>query len=537
MSRFSFDALHTYVERRRQETGNPALTFALTDGKDTIHVGAFGRTDLHGGAAVTGDTVFEIGSVSKTFGAVAALQAVDAGLLDLHAPVTEYLPWFAVRTPYPSPITVHHLLSHSAGLVYSTDTSPDPRGAVWELRNVEVGFAPGEHYTYSEPGYQTLTLILERVYGKPYAQVVQAGILDPLGMVHSYAAITHDLRCHMPRGYRRLYDDRPPHTSHPLVPADWLEFNSCDGAIASTALDMARFVRMLLNRGRGPDGTVLSEASYERMATEVVGGSQYGYGLEIFPHGGNRHIGHSGDMPGYEAYISIDLDNGLGTAILSAQPYPSGLWWDVHDHWRAVAQRQEATDLPLPVDPARVENAADYAGTYRAGERTCSFAAQGERLTLEREGEHIVLESVGADRFQAVHPGADLFYWSFARQEMAGDEPGPVVEVTYGPDWYVNDRYDGPSTFDYPPEWNAFVGHYRMHNPWLTNFRVIVRKGKLWFVWPDGEEDPLTLLDDGSFRLGWDDWSPERLSFSAIVDGKALRATLSGCDYYCFFTP
>ncbi|MFL7809926.1 MAG: serine hydrolase domain-containing protein, partial [Anaerolineae bacterium] len=456
MSHYSFDALHAYVERRRQETGNPALAFALTDGKDTIHVDAFGRTDLHGGDAVTGDTVFEIGSVSKTFGAVAALQAVEAGLLDLQAPVTEYLPWFRVRTLYPSPITVHHLLSHSAGLVYSMDTSPDPRGVVWELRNVEVGFAPGEHFYYAEPGYQTLTLILEHVYGKPYAQIVQAGILDPLGMAHSYASITHDLHRYMPRGYRRLYDDRPPHTSHPLVPAVWLEFNSSDGAIASTALDMARFVRMLLNRGRGPDSTVLSEASYKRMSTEVVTGSQYGYGLAIFPHGDNRHIGHSGDMPGYEAYISIDLDNGLGTAILSAQPYPSGLWWDIHDHWRPLAQGQDVPDLPSPVDPACVENAGDYAGTYRAGERACSFVAQGERLYLERGGEHIPLESAGEDRFQAVHPGADLFYWAFGRQETPGDEPGPVVEVAYGSDWYIrdlhgNDRYDGPRAFDYPP--------------------------------------------------------------------------------------
>ena len=87
------------------------------------------------------------------------------------------------------------------------------------------------------------------------------------------------------------------------------------------------------------------------------------------------------------------------------------------------------------------------------------------------------------------------------------------------------------------PRLSIHAGHYRMHNPWLTNFRVIVRKGQLWFVWPWGDEDPLTPLDEDSFRLGWDAYSPERLRFDQIADGRALRATLSGCHYYRFFTP
>lgn len=533
----AFQPLDEYIERRRTETGNPALAIALTDRERTAYTGTYGATDLCGGTPVAPDTVFEIGSVSKTFGALVALQAAEAGLIDLHAPVTDYLPWFEVRSPYEAPITVHHLLSHSAGFVYSMDASPDPRGVVWGLRHVEVGFAPGEHHYYSEPGYQTLTVLLETVYGKPYAEIVRAGIFDPLGMAHSHAAITHDLRTRMPRGYWRLYDDRPPHTSHPLVPAPWLEFNSSDGAIASTAADMAVFVRTLLNRGRGPNGPVLSEASYEWMTTEAVEGSGYGYGIYTFEHDGNRHIGHGGDMPGYEAYISMDLDNGLGTAILAAQPYPAGLWWQVHDHWRALVRDHDPPDLPPSVDLARVENAGDYAGTYRAGGSACSFVAEGERLYLERGEEHVALESAGDDRFYTSRPGDDRFYWQFGRAETVDKGPGPVVEVTHGPHWYANERYAGPSTFETPPEWETYVGHYRMHNPWLTNFRVVARKGALWFVWPWGDEDPLMPLADGSFRLGQEEWSPERLRFDQVVEGQAWRATLSGCHYYRFFTP
>lgn len=158
----TFQRIDQYVELRRAEVRNPAMAVALTDRERTVHVGTYGTTDPQDGDRITPDTPFETGSVSKTFGAVVALQAHEAGLLDLHAPVTAYLPWFEVRSPYEAPIAVHHLLSHSAGLVYSMDASPDPRGAVWGLRDVAVGFAPGEHHYYSEPGYQTLTLVLER---------------------------------------------------------------------------------------------------------------------------------------------------------------------------------------------------------------------------------------------------------------------------------------------------------------------------------------------------------------------------------------
>jgi D-alanyl-D-alanine carboxypeptidase len=530
-----FPRIAKHIDRRRREARNPALTLAVTDRKETVHLGLHGVVDLDTGTPIGPETMFEIGSASKTFGAVVAMQAYEAGLLDLHAPVTAYLPWFEAHGEH-EPITIHHLLSHSAGFVYSMDYSPDPRGVVYGLRNVALGFAPGECYFYSEPGYQTLTVVLEKVYHKSYAEIVREGIFEPLGMTHSASAITHALRPRLARGYAPLYDDRPPHDSHLLVPAAWLELNSADGAIASTAADMARFVRMLLNRGRGPDGLVLSEESFALMTKEAVKGSGYGYGIYTWNDDKGWHLFHSGDMPGYEGYFVIDVDIGLGVALLATQPYPSGLIWQVRDMVRAALADGALPEMPPLVEPTYVEHAGDYAGVYRAGDKTLAFVAKGERLSLDLGGERVALEARGEDRFYANHPGFELFCLQFGRAGGTEGAPGLVVEVSYGPDWYVNDKYSGPSAFDYSPAWDAYVGHYRMHNPWLTNFRVVVRKGELLFVEPQGDEKPLTPLDDGSFRLG-DEHSPERLRFDQVVDGQALRATLSGCHYYRFFTP
>lgn len=532
-----FRGLDRYIEQRRKAVHNPALSIALVDENGIAYTMGYGRMRGPGTGVVVPDTLFEIGSVSKTFAAVAALQAVEAGLLDLYAPVQRYLPWFEVRSRYSAPITPQHLLSHSAGLPYSVDFSPDPRAAVWGLREIEAGFAPGTHFTYSEPGYQILTLVLERVYGRPYAQIVRDGILDPLGMYNSHAAIVQALRPDLPQGYRPLYDDRPPHPSHPLVPAGWVELNSADGAIASTAADMSEFVRMLLRHGRGPRGCLLSEESYRQMTTEVVPGSGYGYGIYIHSEEGHRRLAHGGDMPGYEAYIAMDMDRGLGVVVLAAQPYPAGLWGQVYAYWRAAGAGLEPPLLAVPPDPERVANAADYAGTYRGQAKTLQVVAEGDRLNLELGEERVVLEQRGEDRFYANHPAPDRFLFQFGRAEGTGAVPGPVVELLHGPDWYAHERYDGTRTFAYPPEWDAYAGHYRAHNPWLSNFRVVVRRGALWFVWPWGDEDPLLPLEGNLFRLGAAPYSPERVRFDQIVDGHALRAMLSGCAYYRFFTP
>ena len=91
-------------------------------------------------------------------------------------------------------------------------------------------------------------------------------------------------------------------------------------------------------------------------------------------------------------------------------------------------------------------------------------------------------------------------------------------------------------TPDAPKEWLPFRGHYRAANPWTNNFRVFLRKGKLWMSTPDGTERRLVPLEGGLFRIG-EERTPEVLRFDAIVEGWAQRASLSGVEYYRFFTP
>jgi hypothetical protein len=234
----------------------------------------------------------------------------------------------------------------------------------------------------------------------------------------------------------------------------------------------------------------------------------------------------------------IDVDHGLGVTLLSTTPSIGvrDLAWTVMTLWRkaSLGEALDAVELSQP-DPTRVENAADFVGTYRRECRTLTFALEGGKLVLDpQKGTSVVLEKRGEDAFFAPHPDLERFLLQFERAETGEDQRGEVVSVCHGADWYVGEQYAGTQAFEHPVLWAAYPGHYRSHIPWQTNFRVVLRKRALWLVWPSGSEEPLTPAGEGAFRVG-NETSPERLRFSQVVQGRTLCANFSGSDYYRFF--
>lgn len=517
-----FPLLASFVEALLGRSGLPGLTLAVTDSDGPLAAGTFGYSDLSARTPVAPTTLFEIGSIGKTFTALALLQLQEEGLVDLHEPVTRYLPWFEIRSRY-EPITLHHLLTHTAGIVTGPDLSSDSRFDVWALRETETGGPPGRRFHYSNIGYRVLGHVLEELTGQEYPDAVKSRILEPLGMTATDPAITNETRRRLAVGYEPWYNDRPSRRGDPWVAATWLETCTADGSLAASAGDLAVFLRLLLNRGEG----LLSPESFELMANGVIeseGGWSYGYGLEVRSENGRRLIRHGGSMVGYGSTMLGDLDAALGvTVLVNGQP-DEGLTDEV-----AVA----ALDLyrtgngpGTPGDPLDVENAKDYEGAYVSGGRRLALAAEEGRLVLAHGDARVALERRGEDRFLVDHPDFALFLLSFRRED------GAVLEARYGPDVYAREGSERPSVDDPPPEWRAYPGHYRAYNPWLSDFRVVLRRDRLVVAYPWGAEDPLEPLGDGTFRLEGEDCSPERLRFDAIVDGEALRANFSGCDYY-----
>ncbi len=249
-------SLDAEIETQRSDGSIPGLALAVTD-RDRLLIGrTYGVAEIGSGRPVGPDTLFEIGSIGKTFTALVILALEAEGRLRVDDPVVRHLPWFRVpRTG--DRITLHHLLSHTAGITAGVEGTPEATFQVWRLRDLPPGSAPGRRFHYSNLGYKALGLVIEAVEGEPYPAVVQRRILDPLGMTETVPAITNDVRDRLAVGYGPAHDDRPWTEGDALAPATWLETATADGSLASTATDMAIFLRALMarpGRTRGPDG-------------------------------------------------------------------------------------------------------------------------------------------------------------------------------------------------------------------------------------------------------------------------------------------
>lgn len=305
-------AVGTAIDAYLQDSAVPGVSVAITTPEDLILEQAAGFAEIASATPMRGESLFEIGSIGKTFTALVILQLEAAGRLLLDDPVVRHLPWFRVpRTG--SQITIRHLLSHTAGITAGIDGSPEPTSQVWRLRHLRPGSAPGRRMHYSNVGYKTLGLIIEAIEHRPYPEVLTRRILGPLGMAASAPAITNAIRPSMAVGYGPAIDDRPWQDGDSLAPATWLETDTADGSVAATAADMAVFLRALM---LDTDGHVA------RMTTPVPALGAYGYGLGLFRRevDGRTFCGHGGGMVGYLSGMQWDPDTRVGAIVLQNGP-------------------------------------------------------------------------------------------------------------------------------------------------------------------------------------------------------------------------
>lgn len=528
----AFKRLDEFIARHMQEVGAPGMTLALASRAGALRVSQYGFADLKAAVKVGPSTLFEIGSISKSFVALAAVSAAEEGKLDLNKPVISYLPWLKIDSKY-SPFTASHLLSHTAGL------SGVPLLIRVAATTLRVGWEPGTRFVYSNIGYVLLGFLLEAVDKKPLAEVLRKRVLEPSGMSSSEPVITNNARARMAIGYGPMHEDRPFPLRGTLAEAPWIEVPEAAGSVAATPGDMALYMRMLLNRGAGARGRVVSEKGFELLAKPMVKapfrGEESSYGLGLWVNNANDQLllRHTGGMVAFSSAMFVDVAAGFGafaSVNASLGGYrPVAVTKYALDLLKAAAAEKPLPDMPpsLP-SPAVVKNAADYAGTFtsQTGGKLV-LAANGEQLFLEHKGQRIVLEQAGLDRFIVKHPDFDLYTLAFGRDK------GTVVEVSYGPEWWTNDRYAGPKTFDYPAEWNAFVGRFRSDSPWYGSMRIVLRKGRLTL---EGEV-PLSQIEPGVFGFEGDTTHLERITFDTIIEGRAIHANYSGIDFYRTFTP
>ena len=495
------------------------IAVGITDRKRALKIATHGFADLKTKVPITADSLFEIGSVSKSFTAIALMQLAQEGKFDPHAPITKYLPWFEVRSKF-APITGHHLLTHTSGLPnYRPDLASTPF-ATFALRDFEVSYAPGSHYWYSNIGFQTLGYVLENIERASYRTIVSRRILAPLGMTATAAIIDDDLRSRLPVSYRVW-----PYTND-YVEEPWFEYRAADGSIASTINDMLAYVRLFLNRGAATDGRLLAEDAFTRLTTPAL--NDYAYGLTVHDIDGDTVVSHEGSIAAFNSVFEAHMKDGFGVVVLGNAQLNRGLNGWMVNTIKAAVRDQPFPKLPVPPSPEQTAAAAaEWAGVYTgpAG-KSVEFVATDHGLALKRGDSTLPLRRIGRDSFRS--DARDLIEFPFAF-ERDGEK---VVAVSHGPDWYTGKDYTGPREFKIPAEYLPFAGRYENHNPEGQFVRVFIRKGQLILANGRSEGSPLAQIGPGLFRPTSPDYNPERYRFDTVIDGHALRLLMSGMPMY-----
>jgi CubicO group peptidase (beta-lactamase class C family) len=235
-------------------SGVPGFAVAVVSGNDVVHARGFG--DAGDGRRATPQTPFLLGSTSKSFTALAAMQLADGGKLDLDAPARHYVPEFQLADQRAADrITVRQVLQQTTGMP-ATAGGPIVRSAadgtaleaLHELQGTKLVTPPGEAFAYSNGNYVLAGLIVERASGEPYAQYVRRHIFTPLGMRHSYVALDAAKRAGLATGHRYWFGFAVAHG-----PTFRAGIQSA-GYLISCAQDMSRYLAMYLNHGLAANG-------------------------------------------------------------------------------------------------------------------------------------------------------------------------------------------------------------------------------------------------------------------------------------------
>jgi CubicO group peptidase (beta-lactamase class C family) len=375
--------LDELLARQMEENHIPGAAVAVVRDGEVLLAKGYGYADLENGIPVDPElTVFRIGSSGKLFTWTAVMQLVDQGKLDLNEDINTYLD-FRIPDTYPQPITLEHLLTHTAGFEeswYETFTL-DPDGVLpageWLATHIPARVRPpGDSAAYSNYGAELAGYIVERASGRPYGQYVQEEILNPLGMVHSSASggMPANSRGHASVGYFYVDGASVPVPNEAdysgqvaMVPA---------GGHASSISDMARFLIAHLQDGRYSDGAagevrILEEGTAEQMHSTLYAPDPRllgtAYGLFEFTDNGQRTLGHNGETLGFRSLLLLIPEQSLGVFVAYNSETAGGLELQHLGFQRAFFDHYYPTPAVEPIQPPAdfAERAGRFEGIYQ----------------------------------------------------------------------------------------------------------------------------------------------------------------------------
>ncbi len=505
-------AIAAYLEAHRAHFALPAMGMVVVAGEFTTIIQS-GNRDYTEKTPLSGQELWQIGSISKSFVALVCLQLVREGKMDLEADIRTVLP--EARLPDDGAFTLRGLLDHTTGLPDFAPAFAMDGSKLWR------GFAPGTHWAYSNTGYDLVGKAIERIEGKPLAQVIEARIARPLGMMATRGAISWRDRARYTASYAVLRPDLVVRQRNALAPAPWVDASLGAGSVASTLPDMARYLRYLIGVGRGHGAPLLTDAAAVAWLAKPVPqdpdtpADSYGLSLMHRSDDGRALLHHTGGMVSFSSSFHVDAAAGTGafaSCAIGGTGYRPRLLTAYAVKAMRLAAEGKAPPPPPPLVPPPLKAPGDYVGSFGAlrisGDSALSVTAKGQAAALEPQGN---------DLFVTAHPDLEGFPLLFVRDGKA------VVAIDHGAQRFVRDGASAPLPVT-PPRIAARAGSYQSDDPWIGHVTIVARGDQLFM----GGTDALTEIADDVWRAAEPNWWPERVRFGGFVGGQPQIVELSG---------
>lgn len=358
----SYPEIDNYIVQQMEADDIPGLAVVVVQGDQVVYCKGFGVTSINTNFPVTPQSIFDLASVSKSFTAIGVLLLRDDGLIELDAPVQQYLPDFKPKDPLASHITVRHLLNHTSGLpgafsapLIFQQGDDEMAELVMAISRVRINREPGSSFEYADVNYCLLGALIEKVSGMTFEDYMDQNIFTPLDMPNTILHRYENIKLDRAEGHQSMYGQivtRNIPIYRSALPAGW---------VMSCAEDMGRWLIAHLNDGRTVNGQVIPAADIEEvhslsvMIEENGEKSNYGMGWFIISADGVLLIWHGGDtpnfladmilLPDYETGVVVlvnsqactaghDIATGVVNSVLSLELEPMEVpWWA---HWKAI---------------------------------------------------------------------------------------------------------------------------------------------------------------------------------------------------------
>jgi len=509
----------------------PGFTLALVDDQRLVWSGGFGLADVKRKLPARPDTVYRVGSVSKLFNAVAVMQQVETGRLDLDAPVQKFVPDFRIESRFTNagPVTLRQLLCHRSGLIrespvggYYDDQQPTILATVRSVADCALVNPPNTQTRYSNIGATVAGYAVQSVTGTGYDFYARERLLKPLGMQDSSFVLTPAVQRKLSNSYMRIAnaDGTFRHEASPLFELGTIPA----GNLYASAEDLARFMSCLFAEGKTAEGgQILRAATLNEMCTPQLTTATNGFGLgfSIGRFGNFKTVSHSGAVYGFSSSFIALPGPKVGVIVLANEDIAMGPVGKLAEAGlelllqAKLGRTPTAKPEPVKLDPAAL---AALAGEYESESYWAKLEVDGDKLRANIASQELVFTPLSPTKFRA-----DGRFSHNGPVEFSRNASGQVSFTALGQRF--SPAPSNPPLI--PPAWQKFLGSY---GPKFIPAIVSVRHGHLYVMTENMVDYRLRPVNRTTFAFPPGLYTDEHLVFNMDTTGKARSLVLANME-------